>query len=77
MQHGRNHRETGCSGNKLWFTSDNLAFFEEKNAINHSLGLADKTIKSKTKAEVESELEGLVNDSTGIDIDYIFQEGEE
>ncbi len=47
---------------KLYFTSDNLAFFEEQNAINHSKRLTDKSITIKTKEDVEAEAATLFNE---------------
>ncbi len=47
---------------KLYFTSDELAFFDEQNAMNHAEQLDDKTIIAKTREEVEAELEKITND---------------
>ncbi len=63
--------------NKLWFTSDHLVFFEEQKARNHARNLADKTITSKTKERVESELEALINDTSEEDVAYYLTDDEE
>ena len=47
---------------KLYFTSDSLAFFDEQNAINHTTHLKDKTVTTKTRAEVENEIAAITND---------------
>jgi hypothetical protein len=62
MQQPNQYFEQQEDVNKLWFTSDNLAFFEEQNAINHAKRLKDKTIIPKTRAEVESELAEITKD---------------
>jgi hypothetical protein len=48
---------------KLYFTSDELAFFDEQNAINHAVELDDQTVTAKTREEVEAELEKITNDT--------------
>lgn len=68
----QNFKHYDCE-NRLWFTSDNLAFFEEQNAINHSKRLADKTITSKTNQEVEAELEDLINSNPEDDFEDYFE----
>ena len=47
---------------KLYFTSDNLAFFDEQNAINHAKSLDDETVTTMTRDEVYMEVEGITND---------------
>ena len=63
MQPAKQYCDEQNAADKLYFTSDTLAFFEERNAINHAKGLADKTIVTRTKADVEAEAEALFNDS--------------
>ena len=47
----------------LYFTSDNLAFFEKTNAEEHAAGLPDTTIVCMAKAQVDNALEELDIDS--------------
>jgi hypothetical protein len=49
--------------NKLYFTSDQLSFFDERRAIDHSMKLEDKTIRARTQEELNKELQGILNDS--------------
>ena len=44
------------TADKLYFTSDGLAFFDEQNAINHSGSLDDTTVTAMTREEVYAEL---------------------
>jgi hypothetical protein len=66
MKHEKQYFENHSSVSKLYFTSDQLAFFDEQNAINHAKNLDDQTIVSKTRTEVEEELEEL----TEKDLEY-------
>jgi hypothetical protein len=59
---------------RLFFTSDQLAFFDEQNAINHSKSLDDPTITTKTREQVDAELESIIN---GDWMDPDFELGEE
>ena len=55
--------------NKLYFTSDGLAFFEEQQAVEHASGLPNGTITARTREEVDEALSALPfdhwNDDTG------------
>jgi hypothetical protein len=50
-----NHKQV----ERLYFTSDNLAFFDEQNAMNHAKQLKDKKVNALTRDEVYEELEDL------------------
>ena len=50
------------TANRLYFTSDQLAFFDEQNAINHAMQLCDKTISAMTREQVDQELQEMIND---------------
>ncbi len=54
----------------LYFTSDDLAFFDEQNAKTHAAHLENKTIKTMTRAEIDKELEDLAADLWDDDIEY-------
>ena len=56
---------------KLYFTSDELAFFDEQNAINHAAELDDQTVTAKTREEVEAELEKIINTWDDLETDDI------
>jgi len=61
MKNARSHFDNHVRADKLYFTSDNLAFFEEQNALNHAKGLQDRKITTMTREEVDTELEELAN----------------
>ncbi len=66
-----------CKDYQLWFTSDNLAFFEQQKAKSHSKQLPDRTITAKTKEAVEAEIEKLINGTCEEDMDcYLIDEEE-
>ncbi len=48
--------------NKLYFTSDRLAFFDRQNAMNHARNLDDDTVTAMTREEVDAELNALTDD---------------
>jgi hypothetical protein len=47
---------------KLYFTSDQLAFFDEQSAINHSMHLEDRTVTSMAREDVDKEMQEIVKD---------------
>lgn len=57
----QNFNDNGSEG-KLYFTSDELAYFDEQSALDHARQLDDQTIKVKTSKEVDREVEALTND---------------
>jgi hypothetical protein len=70
MKHAKQYFENHGTVNKLYFTSDNLAFFDEQNAINHASHLDDQTITSKTREEVDKEVEEIANDNWQDGLEY-------
>jgi hypothetical protein len=48
-------------GGKMYFTSDHLAFFDERLAVRHSKRLGDSTIIAKTKEQVEQDAAGMIS----------------
>jgi len=57
QQHFDNHQNT----DKLYFTSDGLAFFEEQNAINHANSLIDANVTEMSREEIYAELTDTMN----------------
>ena len=65
MKHEKQYFENHNAINKLYFTSDQLAFFDEQNAINHAKNLDDQTITAKTREEVDADLESITGGNWG------------
>jgi len=61
MKHAKQYFDDHRTVNKLYFTSDSLAFFDEQNAITHAAHLDNQTIISKTREEVDKEAEEITN----------------
>jgi hypothetical protein len=60
---------------KLFFTSDDLVFFDLQLALNHSKGLADDTVTTKTRDEVERETLRITDDwQADEDFDLLYDE---
>ena len=74
MKHAKQYFENHETVDMLYFTSDNLAFFDEQNALNHARKLDDDTVTYMTREEVEAETVDLVN---GGKPDYLFDGFEE
>ena len=70
MKHVKQYFDNHDKVEQLYFTSDGLAFFDEQNAINHAKHLDDKTVATKTRAEVDKELEELTSDNWNDELDY-------
>jgi hypothetical protein len=70
MKHAKQYFDNHDAVNKLYFTSDNLAFFDEQNAINHAKNLDDETITAKTREEVDAELEEITNDKWEDELEF-------
>ncbi len=70
MKHAKEYFDNHNTVDKLYFTSDNLAFFDEQNAINHSKRLDDRTVTTKTRSEVDKELEEITNDHWEDELEY-------
>ena len=62
MNTSKQHSASSPTPSNLYFTSDGLSFFEEQNAVSHSLKLTDKSISIRTKEEIEAELQLLFSD---------------
>jgi hypothetical protein len=62
MKHAKQYFDNHTTVEKLYFTSDNLAFFDEQNAINHAVKLDDATVTAMTREEVDKEVNDLIND---------------
>ena len=65
-QYFDNHSAIG----QLYFTSDNLAFFDEQNAVNHAKKLNDTTVTTMTRDEVYEELEEITDDEWELGLEY-------
>ena len=72
MKHAKQYFDNHNAVNKLYFTSDNLAFFDEQNALNHAKNLDDDTITSMTRAEVDREVDEITNDNWVEELKYGF-----
>ena len=59
MKDAKAYFDNHSNVDKLYFTSDGLAFFDEQNALNHAGSLEDDTVTPKTRAEIDQELEEL------------------
>jgi hypothetical protein len=70
MNNANQYFENNSVTNKLYFTSDELAFFEEQEATAHASRLADKTIIARTREEVEIEIEEITNDNWLDELQY-------
>lgn len=62
MKHAKIYFDNHAAVNRLYFTSDNLAFFDEQNALNHASNLEDQTITSINRDEADREVQELLND---------------
>ncbi len=69
MKHENNHSGNGRATDLMFFTSDNLAFFDEQKAVNHAKKLGDKAIITRTKKQVEADSDYLVNDCWEEDVE--------
>jgi hypothetical protein len=59
MKNAKQYFDNHKQAERLYFTSDNLAFFDEQNAINHAKQLKDKTVTALTRDEVYQELDNM------------------
>ncbi len=62
MKEAKQYFDNHDSVDKLYFTSDGLAFFDEQNAVNHAKCLDDETVSTKTRSELDKELEDITSD---------------
>lgn len=58
MKNTHNPQNSGTE--RLYITSDQLAFFDEVNAARHAKRLKDKTITAKTQDDISTELAALI-----------------
>jgi len=63
MKHAQGYFDNHNSVDKLYFTSDNLAFFDEQSAVNHAKKLDDETVTEMTREKVYSEVENIAPDA--------------
>ena len=69
MKQENNHSGNLKTADLMFFTSDNLAFFDEQKAVNHAKKLADKAIITRTKKQVEADSDYLVNECWEEDVE--------
>ena len=70
MKNAKEYFDNHNTVDKLYFTSDNLAFFDEQNAINHSKRLDDRTVTTKTRSEVDKELDEITHGPWENELEY-------
>ena len=68
MKHAKQYFENHSGVDKLYFTSDSLAFFDKQNASNHARRLQDKTVTSMTREELDQEAMALTTDNWDEDL---------
>ena len=59
MKQTKQNLSISDKGNRLYFTSDHLAFFDEEHAIRHAKDLSDKRVTERTREEVEQETKSI------------------
>jgi hypothetical protein len=74
MEHAKQYFHQHNSVERLYFTSDNLAFFDEQNALNHARHLEDGTITSMTREEVEKETASIIGGNPDEELDELLDE---
>lgn len=74
MEQAKQYFEQHTSVHKLYFTSDDLAFFDEQHAVNHSRHLEDQTVTSMTREEVEKEMARMINGNAADELDDLLDE---
>jgi len=57
MKHAKQYFDNHPMADVLWFTADDIAFFDEQCAINHARYLDDDTIATHTRDEAEDDLQ--------------------
>jgi hypothetical protein len=62
MENAKQYFNHHNAAQRLYFTSDDLAFFDEQNAMNHAKHLEDQAITSMTREEVDKKMESMLND---------------
>ena len=63
MKHAKQYFDSHSTVSKLYFTSDQLSFFDEQQALSHASQLADKSVIAMTRAEVDNEINQIINDN--------------
>ncbi len=74
MKNENNHTRNLKGADLMFFTSDNLAFFDEQKAVNHAKKLVDKGIITRTKKQVEEDSAELMNESWEKDMEELLEE---
>ena len=59
MKQANQNSQPNRESEVLYFTSDYLSFFDEQSALEHAFQLADSTITTKTKEDIDAELESI------------------
>jgi hypothetical protein len=75
MTQAKQYFDNHTTVEQLYFTSDNLAFFDEQNAINHAGQLDDPTVTAMTRDEVYEGLEEITNADWEAGLEYDPLEG--
>lgn len=70
MKQAKQYFDNHETVSKLYFTSDNLAFFDEQNALNHAAQLDDQTVTSMSRDEADQEAEAITNDNWEDELAY-------
>ncbi len=74
MKNAKQYFDSDKSVGRLYFTSDHLAFFDKDEALEHSKKLFDKKINVMTRAEAESQIDGIANESSGQELEDLLDE---
>ncbi len=69
MKHAQQYFDNHEQTEKLYFTSDGLAFFDKQNALNHSANLDDVVVTEMTREEAYSQVAALASDAWDDDED--------
>jgi hypothetical protein len=77
MKNAKQYFEHHDQVDKLYFTSDNLAFFDKQNAMNHSLRLEDDTVTALTREEVCDELHEMTAEEWEQEMENLLDELDE
>jgi hypothetical protein len=77
MKNAKQYFDNHAQAQQLYFTSDNLAFFDEQNAINHAKQLKDKTVTALARDKVYEELEHLTSENWEQEMEDLLEELED
>ena len=70
MKYAKQYFDNHSTVNVLYFTSDNLAFFEEQNAQDHATHLDDDTVISMTRKEAAAAIKDISKEGWGDVTDF-------